>query len=659
VSNPSGKTVPLRPVPLNPPTPPSATRDSSRFADTRLIRIHLAEATGQKIQDILDSISDAFVALSRDWTVEYANPSYMRLFAPEFRSVKEIIGCRITELSPELCESETGRRCRAAMETQMPDFFEIFHPGTQAWLGVRVHPSPEMLCIYASDVTESRRADETTRRLAAIVESSDDAIISKNLDGLIMSWNRGAEDIYGYTADEVLGKSVTILIPDDRDNEETQILDRIRRGERIEHYETVRQRKDGRRIHVSLTVSPIRNNDGVVIGASKIARDITEQKANEEALKAAKETAEAASAAKDRFLAVLSHELRTPLTPVLMAAAVRERDESLPESVREDMAMIRRNVELETKLIDDLLDLSRIVSGKLGLRLELLELDEAVRQVCAICQPEIREKGVRLHLALEAEGGRVMADSARLHQVIWNVVKNAGKFTPEGGEIHVRTRRLAPGRLCIEVRDTGIGLEAEMLPKIFDAFEQGDMRVTRHFGGLGLGLAISKALVSRLDGSIWAESEGLGRGATFHIELVEAMQADPAPAAPDAPVLTAGAEPLRILLVEDHADTAFMLSRLLESAGYAVETARSADEALRRLEAETFDLFVSDIGLPDATGHELMRRARKCCKVQGIAISGYGMDEDVRKSLDAGFSEHLTKPVNLAALEQAIRRVRG
>jgi PAS domain S-box-containing protein len=647
----------LRPVPLN--SSPAPREPSSRFTDSRLIRIHLAEATGRKIQDILDSISDAFLALSPNWVVEYANPSYMRLFASGHRSVTEIVGRNIWELLPGLEESEAGNRYRRAMETQQSDFFELFHEPSQAWLGVRVHPSAEMLSIYASDITESRRADETTRRLAAIVESSDDAIISMSLDGIIASWNGGAERIFGYTAREMIGRSITTLIPEEREGEESKILGRIREGERIDHYETIRRQKDGTRLNVSLTVSPIRSSEGEVIGASKIARDITQQKANEAALKVAKETAEAASAAKDRFLAVLSHELRTPLTPVLMAAAVRERDESLPAEVREDMAMIRRNVELETKLIDDLLDLSRIVSGKLGLRLELLDLDEAVRQVCAICMPEIQEKGVHLHLELGVPGGRVMADSARLHQVIWNVVKNAGKFTPTGGDIHVRTSRPAPGRLHIEVRDTGVGLEPELLPKIFDAFEQGDTNVTRHFGGLGLGLAISKALVNRHNGSIWAESKGSGRGATFHIELCEAREAEPTPASPAHPDLRPRVEPLRILLVEDHSDTAQMLSRLLESIGYAVQTASSADDALRRIETETFDLFISDIGLPDMPGHELMCRVRERSDLPGIAISGYGMDQDVRKSLDAGFGEHLTKPVNLAALEQAIGRVRA
>jgi PAS domain S-box-containing protein len=758
-----------------------------------MLRIHLAESTGRKIQDILDSINDAFLALDREWRVEYANPGFMRLLAPQCATVRELIGHSLWDVFPELADSEVGGRLRRAMETQRPDVFEFQPDPTQAWLEVRLHPSEELLSITATDVTgrkrqeetlailsleierqarlfdaalsnisdlacvfdrearfvfanqpmldhlrlplesvlgrtfaelgylpelaerlheeilrviasgapasgelrletttrgedayheyiynpvldssgalvavagstrvttDSRRAADSIRRLAAIVESSDDAIIGIDLAATITSWNRGAERVFGYTPEEVVGQSVTVLIPAGREDEEPRILARIRAGERIEHYETIRRRKDGVHLPISLTVSPIRNAEGVIIGASKIARDITLQKANEAALKESKEAAEAASAAKDRFLAVLSHELRTPLTPVLMAAAVHERNPSLPEAIREDMAMIRRNVELETKLIDDLLDLNRIASGKLDLQFEPIELDEAVRQVCATCQPEIQAKGVRLHLLPGVPEARVMADSARLQQVIWNVLKNAGKFTPEGGDIHVRTRRVAPGRLEIEIRDTGIGLEPATLPKIFDAFEQGDVRVTRHFGGLGLGLAISKALVTRHGGEIRAESEGPGRGATFRIELAEAGGAATAPTPADPPLQSNGGHPLRILLVEDHADTARMLSRLLEGAGYSVKVAGDAASALRLLDAGAFDLLVSDLGLPDSSGLDLMRRVRELHGTPGIATSGYGMDEDVRKSLEAGFSEHLTKPVNLEALERAIRRAR-
>jgi two-component system CheB/CheR fusion protein len=363
----------------------------------------------------------------------------------------------------------------------------------------------------AQGITDRKRADEAMLRLAAIVESSEDAIVSKDLNGIIMSWNQGAERIFGYRADEVFRKPVTILIPPDRPNEEPEMLRRIRQGQRVEHYETVRRRKDGTLIDVSLTVSPVKDPKGRIIGVSKIARDITKQKRTERDLQEAKEAAEAANRSKDKFLAMLSHELRTPLTPVLMTVGVREKDPNLPSTLRSDMAMIRRNIELEIKLIDDLLDLSRITSGKLNLHLGPVDLNAAVRQVCGICRSQIQEKGVRLHTDLDATIERVAADSSRLQQVLWNFLSNASKFTPEGGSICVRTSMASGARVRVEVRDTGAGIAPELLPKVFDAFEQGDVRVTRQFGGLGLGLAISKALIELHRGSIRVE-RGRWRG---------------------------------------------------------------------------------------------------------------------------------------------------
>ena len=504
------------------------------------------------------------------------------------------------------------------------------------------------------DITDRKKADEAVQRLAAIVETSEDAIISKDLNGIIMSWNGGAERLFGYRAEEVVGKPITILIPSDRRDEEGGILQRIRQGQRVEHYETVRQCKNGTHIEVSLTISPLRDKTGMIIGASKIARDISERKLTERELERAKEAAEAASRSKDRFLAVLSHELRTPLTPVLMTAALRERDPDLPQSLRADMAMIRRNVELETKLIDDLLDLSRITSGKLSLRLESLDLNAAVEQVCDICHSQIQEKGIQLFVVLDATVEMVTADSSRLQQVLWNVLKNAAKFTPQGGTIRVTTSRVGAGRMQVQVEDSGAGISAQMLPKIFDAFEQGDARVTRQFGGLGLGLAISKALVELHHGSIRVESPGIGAGCTVTIEMPAAASHKEASSAVGDFKAGNSEQPLRLLIVEDHADTALLLKRLLETSGYAVKTAGGVAEALEAAAREPFDVLVSDLGLPDGTGCELMRQIRERQPLRGIAMSGYGMEEDVRQSLEAGFSEHLVKPVDISTLERTI-----
>jgi two-component system CheB/CheR fusion protein len=508
------------------------------------------------------------------------------------------------------------------------------------------------------DITERKQAEAANARLAAIVESSDDAIISKDLNGIIASWNQGAERLFGYTAEEVIGKPVTVLIPPDHVDEEPGILDRLRRGQRIDHYETVRQRKDGVLIDISLTVSPVKDGSGRIIGAAKVARDITQRKQTENAVKIAREQAEAASSAKDRFLAVLSHELRTPLTPVMMAIAAMDMNPDLAPDIRDDIAMIRRNLELEARLIDDLLDLSRVTAGKLRLSKEIVDVNSAVRHVCEICRPFILEKGIHLHCDLPADAYHVKADPTRFQQILWNLLKNAAKFTPDRGDIYVNVSKTDQDRVRIQVRDTGIGIATEILPKIFDAFEQGDANITRQFGGMGLGLAISKALAEMHHGTIRAESGGAGAGSTFTVELPIVSANKDSHAGPTKHAHRNG-DALRVLVVEDHAETARLLSKLLGASGHKVKTAGTAAAALELAGKEPFDVIVSDIGLPDATGYDLMKQIRARYPMKGIAMSGYGMDDDLRKSREAGFSDHIVKPANVAQLERTIRRVVG
>jgi PAS domain S-box-containing protein len=367
----------------------------------------------------------------------------------------------------------------------------------------------------------------------------------------------------------------------------------------------------------------------------------------------------AANRRKDEFLAMLSHELRTPLTPVLMAVAGMEADENLPRSVRDDLAMIRRNVEIETKLIDDLLDLNRVMTGKLALQRETLALNDVVRQVCGICQPKIREKRLRLHMTCDESAGCVEADAARLQQVLWNVLSNAAKFTPEEGEIFVSTGHGNDGAVFVRIRDTGLGISKEVLPRIFDAFEQGDPVLNRQFGGLGLGLAIARALVEMHEGSIRAESDGPGFGTTFTIEVPQCGKRSVTKTAPKRDSGEKPGEGLRLLVVEDHADTARALARLLQNAGHEVHVAGDAATALGLAEQHPFDLLISDLGLPDSTGYELMALLQRQAPIPGIAMSGFGTEEDIRKSRDAGFSEHLVKPVDFGRLKQTIQRVRA
>ncbi|HEV2839942.1 MAG TPA: PAS domain S-box protein [Chthoniobacterales bacterium] len=506
-----------------------------------------------------------------------------------------------------------------------------------------------------SDVTERNQAEIISQRLAAIVDSSDDAIVGKDLNSIVTSWNAGAERIFGYSASEMIGTSIMRLIPPDHQAEEDQILSCIRRGQRVDPIETVRVGKDGRLLNVSITVSPIKDSSGNVIGASKVGRDITERKRAEERLQVAKIAAERANQAKDDFLAVLSHELRTPLTPALAAASYLAEHEELPPHLREEVTAIRRNVQFEARLIDDLLDLTRITRGKLELHPETVDAHRLLQNALTIVHEDVVRKELDVVTDLGAPDHHISADPIRIQQVFWNLLNNAVKFTPQGGRVTIRTSNDA-GRFVFEITDTGIGIESEHQSRIFHAFEQGEVSIIRQFGGLGLGLTISQTLLQLHGGTISVQSDGKNRGASFKVTLDALHEPLVAP-----PQVTNGdfaiARGLRLLLVDDHADTRRILSRLLGKCGHEVSTADSGQSALKLMETERFDALISDIGLPDSSGYELVREAKRRQPVQGIALSGFGMEEDVRRSLEAGFDYHLTKPVEFQDLKSLLQKI--
>jgi len=406
---------------------------------------------------------------------------------------------------------------------------------------------------------------------------------------------------------------------------------------------------------------PRLNPDGKSLGYVGCSFDISEIKRSEEALREAKEMAEAANESKDRFLAVLSHELRTPLTPVLMAASALEKNADLPSWVREDAQMISENIRLETRLIDDLLDLSRIASGKLQLLPEVTDLNDIVLHVCGMCRSHLEEKSLRLHCELDENVGEVVADPARLQQVFWNILKNAAKFTPNNGDIFVKTQRVDANRFRVAFRDTGMGMEPEALTRVFTAFEQGDQKITRRFGGLGLGLAIARALIELHGGSITAHSEGRGKGTLFIVEIPVRYAAGSISHALSKPLqfATDSQESLRLLVVEDDVVTAKVLARLLHDRGYAVQSADCMASALALVETETFDLIISDLSLPDGSGYDLMNALLRKRPTKAIAMSGFGAKQDIERSLEVGFSAHLVKPVDMSDLDTTIRQVCG
>jgi signal transduction histidine kinase len=367
----------------------------------------------------------------------------------------------------------------------------------------------------------------------------------------------------------------------------------------------------------------------------------------------ARAEAERASAAKDRFLAMLSHELRTPLTPVLASVSTLEYDGKVPESMRESLQLIRRNVELEARLIDDLLDLTRISKGKVQLSFEIVDAHSLVRNALDICQLEIEAKKLELRTDLAATRVFLRADPARLQQIFWNLIKNAVKFTPDGGKLGIRTTNKSDGQFQLDVEDSGCGIDPEVLPVIFHAFEQGGRA---QLGGLGLGLAISKALVDAHQGSIGAQSGGRDRGAKF-TTLFPTCERDATTEAASPSRAAGKRKSVRLLLVEDHEDTNRCLTQMLRRRGYEVHPAYNVRSALDLAASKEFDVLVSDIGLPDGSGNDLFQALRTGRPIFGIALSGYGMDEDVRRSRDVGFAHHLVKPVDLNKLDSLIQGV--
>jgi PAS domain S-box-containing protein len=658
--------------------------------------------------------------------------------------------------------------------------------------------------VLAAVVTEHKRAQSELSFLASIVESTDDAVIGKTLEGTLVSWNEGAEQVFGYAAREIIGRSISVLIPSDRTDELPYILETVGQGNHIEFFETQRLRKDGTPIDVSLTISPIKTRSGEVIGASTIARDITERKrAQMEILEsearlrlaldagkmgrwdydietqevkwstnleimhgldpgtfggtfddylrdvhpedhervtqtivnslaqsaehhveyriiwpdgsvhwvsgtgrvvtdatgrplrmtgicrditarkqaeaeledllmreqAARADAETANRAKDEFLALVSHELRTPLNAIVGWVDILLKNLAADDFAAHALEVIKRNADLQVRIIEDILDVSRIIAGKLQLEVRPLEMTGIIQAAVAAVQPAADAKSVRLRTALSASADPVSGDGHRLQQVVWNLLSNAIKFTPAGGDVEVRLEQL-DSNARILVTDTGEGIASEFLPHIFDRFRQADSSRTRRHGGLGLGLAIVRHLVELHGGNVEAFSEGRGHGARFVVTL---------PCA--ASIAASGSEqrdrssdnantPLRgvrILVVDDDGDSREVLATLLSLQGAETKLAATVREALTVWDDWNPDVLVSDIGLPIEDGYDLiravrMREANAGLHVPAIALTGYAGVDDGERALSEGYELHLAKPVDpkqLISLISGLARPNG
>jgi PAS domain S-box-containing protein len=491
------------------------------------------------------------------------------------------------------------------------------------------------------DVTEARRAVEARLHLAAIVESSDDAIIGKSLEGTIVSWNRGAERLYGYTAEEILGKPLAVLVPPDQTNELPEIMECVKRGEHIEHFETQRVRKDGSRVDVSLTISPVRNADGKITGASKIARDITARKEEDRR--------------KNEFLALLAHELRNPLAALSNGLQVTRLAENDPQAREEARLVMERQLQHLVRLVDDLLDVSRISRGKLELRKERISLAKVVSTALETCEPLVTQQDQELTVTLPEEPLYVDADPTRLAQMVCNLVTNAAKYSDPGGPIWL-TATHEGAEAVIRVKDAGIGIPPHMLAKVFEMFTQVDQSLEKSQGGLGVGLTIAKRLTEMHGGSIEAHSEGPGKGSEFIVRLPVVLSlVDEQEDEEDDQRQTAPVVRQRVLVADDNRDAAATMAMMLKLLGNEVRTAHDGLEALDVAAEFQPGVILLDIGMPKLNGYETCRHIREQPWGRNaliVALTGWGQDDDKRRSQEAGFNDHLVKPVDPAALHK-------
>ncbi len=640
---------------------------------------------------ILDTSLDGFILIDHQGHILDWNAAAERIFGRERAAVlgrkmgdtifPERLRAQHEQLLAQYAQKSAERLHGARFEvpalredgSEFPSEISISHiPGTE----------PPLFARFVRDITEPKRVEaelraatvaaenaaqtlkESTERFRLLAEVVSLQVWTAQLNGELDYANHECWKYFGISRDaDVLGNAWAQFVhPEDLPNAFVHWQASLSSGKTYE-VEFRLRRHDGEYRWFLVRSQAMRDEQGNITRWFGTNTNIHE-------LKTAQSNAEHASRAKDAFLAALSHELRTPLTPVLMTASALRGDDRLPADVRDQLGMMERNIALEARLIDDLLDLTRVARGQLHLRSELCDAHSLIGLAVEIVRSDALAKGISLERKLAAEHSGLVADPARFQQVIWNLLRNSVKFTPRGGKIAIRTKNekdeTGAERLSIEVTDSGIGIAPDALEKIFLPFEQNDLGGEHRFGGIGLGLAIARAIVDLHGGTIAARSAGADRGATFTVELPGATAAPHGVAEPPSlfaddptPPTPAQAEParLRLLLVEDHESTLQVLQRLLTRAGHQVVAAATVADALAAAAAGEFDLVVSDLGLPDGTGNELMDQLRARYGLRGIALSGYGMQEDVERSRAAGFAIHLTKPVDFSQLQRAVQTI--
>jgi PAS domain S-box-containing protein len=640
-------------------------RRAAELSARKLIEEEAARVAAEQLADVLEqqrnqlhvtlsSIGDAVIVVDRTGAVTFLNPvaeqltgwSQFEARGKSLDSVFRIINekTRLPVPNPVETVYRENRVVELANHTSLinREGGEVPIEDTAAPIRDRSGGITGAVLVFR-DVTRARRALEDRLYLAAIVDSSDDAIIGQTLDGRIASWNKGAHKLYGYSAEEVVGKPLSVLIPDDHIDEAPALIDRLARGEVIEHFETERLRKDGSRVDVSLTISPVRDPDGEIIGASKIARDITAKKQED------RRTSE--------FIALLAHELRNPLAPIRNGLQVMALAANDPEIVGQARDAMERQVQHLIHLVEDLLDIGRISQGKLTLKKQVVAVSEVVQHALTICGPIFEETGQQLTTSLPEEAIFVDVDMTRASQILCNLLSNASKYSSPGTLISLIAERDGNDAV-FRVKDQGLGIPSEVLGRVFDMFMQVDSRLERSRGGLGLGLAIVKRLAELHGGQVEVHSEGEGKGSEFVVRL---PVTDSAPILDDSGTETpqdTATTARRVLIVDDNVDAARSTASLLKVTGHDVTVAhdgRSCLEVARRIRP---DVILLDIGMPGLNGYDtasLIRQEHWGNSVRLIALTGWGQPGDRTRSKAAGFDVHLVKPVSIADLQKALR----
>ena len=634
------------------------------------------EEERERLRVTLTSIGDAVIATDQEGRVELLNPiaealtgwrnteAMGRPLRDVFRIINEFTRRPVED--PVAKVLATGKIMGLANHTIL-----LSRDGTEHPIDDSAAPILDAdgnilgVVLVFRDISEAKRAEQTSRRLALIVESSQDAIIAKDTEGIVTSWNRGAEQLYGYVAEEMIGQSISRIVPADRLVEFSDIMERIRRGQRIEPYETVRVRKDGRHIEVAVTISPLEDEHGTIIGASAIARDITDRKRTEESLREGAERLRVALLAlkeadrrKDEFLATLAHELRNPLAPIRNAVEVLKEANDDP-NLRWSRDVIERQVRHMSRLLEDLLDVSRISHNKLELRRERTVLAEVIQSAVETSRPIIDSGRHTLHLEVSGHSIFVDVDPVRMAQVFSNLLNNAAKYTPPGGHIHLSVVRQG-SEVAISVKDDGIGIAPEMMPHIFDIFAQGQRATDGAQGGLGIGLSLSRGVVELHGGRIEARSEGRGRGSEFIVSLplVSAPVASRAPR--PSPGVKQATIKRRLLIVDDLKDGADSLAMMLRLMGHEVETAYDGEDGVAVAARFRPEMALLDIGMPKMNGYEAARKIRRepwGRNIFLVALTGWGQEDDRNRTQEAGFDHHIVKPADPADLSALLERL--